>query len=784
MKKSFRTKKLTALFLCFALLFPLCSIGAFGLELPKPKERPVIPYALRDCEETETFVRRLPGEEKDLDTIVFLAEEGKRAMYLFSEPVKYVDENGETVDKDLTLVKTDGGYTAKANDIALLLPERLSDGVSLSYNGNGFALRPTEGGEESAAELTKENTVLYPDAFGAETALRYTPVFSGFKEDILLYRNVGKSSFSFTLISDTLVPFTDEAGALFFCDRESGEPLFRADDILCHDAKDYCFTGTLTAEPAGEENTFLLTVSVDPAILDDPELAYPVTVDPSIWLYANTSPKKILDATVSTDSGFSTGTSTTLFADSYPNSYDGKKYMLVSFPGLYSFHEFLKTTGYEVIIAKLIMICSSKGASCNGTTSYLYTGPIWSESSPPASTGHSSPSSYTAAPNVGSYSPFDIRTLFSSTSMNMRKGVFIAAYNSSATGYINYYSTESAQKPYLAFTYKINQADGIVSDHLYVMRNQCSGNFAYFPVAGSYLRQALPSTVKEGGKEFSKILFYISYDTSTGCYYLTPYNGGYCIMPSGDYVIENGSGGYIAGDEGAGWYIRKTNDGYFQFIPEEEVYNLRMLGMGDGGDGDCLEMEEYGANTTSSKWSLFLAVNAKNINQGVDGLCPAASVLQALYGAGVAGQVSGGTDSEKIATLYSSTGNYDGGVRNTLNSYLGTDTYRCIHESSFDDASDYGEEMYNSLLAGYAPIIHCVLPEYLPYYNYHISDGHYITITAINIADKYSLIVNDCTFLTAYQGVSFVSAYQALMSTQGVATTIYHTYSKSDAYPS
>ncbi len=60
MKKLFYSKKLTALFLCFALLFPLCSIGAFGLELPKPEERPVIPYALRDCEETETFLRRLP----------------------------------------------------------------------------------------------------------------------------------------------------------------------------------------------------------------------------------------------------------------------------------------------------------------------------------------------------------------------------------------------------------------------------------------------------------------------------------------------------------------------------------------------------------------------------------------------------------------------------------------------------------------------------------------------------------------------------------------------------
>ncbi|MBQ2117498.1 MAG: hypothetical protein II192_00390, partial [Clostridia bacterium] len=474
--------------------------------------------------------------------------------------------------------------------------------------------------------------------------------------------------------------------------------------------------------------------------------------------------------------------------------------MIVSFPGLYSYIYFLKTTGYEVIIAKLIMICSSKGASCNGTTSYLYTGPIWSESSPPASTGHSSPSSYTAAPNVGSYSPFDIRTLFSSTSMNMRKGVFIAAYNSSATGYINYYSTESAQKPYLAFTYKINQADGIVSDHLYVMRNQCSGNFAYFPVAGSYLRQALPSTVKEGGKEFSKILFYISYDTSTGCYYLTPYNGGYCIMPSGDYVIENGSGGYIAGDEGAGWYIRKTNDGYFQFIPEEEVYNLRMLGMGDGGDGDCLEMEEYGANTTSSKWSLYLSANAKNIRQK-DCFCSAASALQVLYAMGRAGYVPGSTDDDKQESLYYGDGihtgtaqyewneqdqcyeyvAYDGLIVSTLNRYLPANRQASLKNDEFVAIQDdsFKSFVYHSILNSFPPICH-VNETYLPYYFEDYTYDHYFVIAGINIANQNDMFVNDCynhtTTLypnTVLNGVHFLSVQELQTARQGKGLICY-----------
>lgn len=768
MKQVFKSKKLTALFLCFALLFPLCSIGAFGLELPKPEERPVIPYALRDCEETETFRRRLPGEEKDLDTIVFLAEEGKRAMYLFSEPVKYVDENGETVDKDLTLVKTDGGYTAKANDIALLLPERLSDGVSLSYNGNGFALRPTEGGEESAAELTKENTVLYPDAFGAETALRYTPVFSGFKEDILLYRNVGKSSFSFTLISDTLVPFTDEAGALFFCDRESGEPLFRADDILCHDAKDYCFTGALTAEPTGEENAFLLTVSVDPAILDDPELSYPVTVDPSFSFYGNnTSPKGILDATLAVNSLYSSGTSTIAYADNYNSA--NRSYILVSFPVLETRHAFFRQIGATIESAILKMKCSSKGASCTGTEISLYIGSTWTEANIPTSTSHTSPYVDTAAPSVGSYSNFNLTSHFSSSTMNVNKGVFIRARSSASDGYIDYYTTESSSKPYLTIKYSVGQTTGIVSGHSYVLQNLTTKNFARLQYANSFVTCSDEHGVNAiNGAPLDQHLFTIVYDSYYGCYSIHKYGDEFCCWNGSTSGIYAGEDTFLDDDLNCGWYIiYDSSDGTYQFVPDG-YYSQSMSNV------NGLNLEINGNNSSGTNWwKVFLSVNAINIKQQQENSCSAASLLQLIYSTGMESVVSGSTVAEKEMALIPGLGlsRYWVGDPQTGHWYYppGNNEYvftflanhnlgHTYSRSPLGNSSNLATAIFNSLKYGSACVALCNAPYELGYYPSTYTDGHFICICGSNIANSAELLINDCTDWEAYNGLHIDTA--------------------------
>lgn len=45
------------------------------------------------------YVARLNSEEQSLSEVVLEKDDGTRALYLFSENVKYIDENGDVADK-------------------------------------------------------------------------------------------------------------------------------------------------------------------------------------------------------------------------------------------------------------------------------------------------------------------------------------------------------------------------------------------------------------------------------------------------------------------------------------------------------------------------------------------------------------------------------------------------------------------------------------------------------------------------------------------------------------
>lgn len=51
------------------------------------------------------YVARLNSEEQSLSEVVLEKDDGTRALYLFSENVKYIDENGDVADKSNNAVR-------------------------------------------------------------------------------------------------------------------------------------------------------------------------------------------------------------------------------------------------------------------------------------------------------------------------------------------------------------------------------------------------------------------------------------------------------------------------------------------------------------------------------------------------------------------------------------------------------------------------------------------------------------------------------------------------------
>lgn len=137
-------------------------------------------------------------EEETLSSYVFQNRDGSRTAYFLDDNVKFVDTDGITKEKDITLVSAKGGYSTRQNNVKLLLPSDPASGIRMQYDGHTVTLIPQGGTLRTAPQLVN-NSVRYGGYFGENTSLNYTPTLAGLKEDIVLSTYTGVNAFTFTL---------------------------------------------------------------------------------------------------------------------------------------------------------------------------------------------------------------------------------------------------------------------------------------------------------------------------------------------------------------------------------------------------------------------------------------------------------------------------------------------------------------------------------------------------------------------------------------------------------
>ncbi len=275
---------------------------------------------------------------EDLYSFTTLNEDDTLTLYMFSEPVKYVDKDTTAIkfiDNSIKAVETklpvssaelskigNSLYTAKsysntANFFRVDMPASINQGVSLSYGDLKFTLSPASA-SLSASTLKNathrgmtEQVVEYRNALGDGIHLQYVPINSGVKENIILDRYPGKNTFNFIFDAGGYYPVYTEGEAIPFVDPAADEIaliLGQADarDSYTGDETDGHFTlyNSLKVEDL-KNGKYALTVTIDNDFLTDPDTVYPVIIDPSFSIPNNT----VLDTTVysakSTSSSFS-----------------------------------------------------------------------------------------------------------------------------------------------------------------------------------------------------------------------------------------------------------------------------------------------------------------------------------------------------------------------------------------------------------------------------------------------------------------------------------------------
>lgn len=230
------------------------------------------------------YVARLNSEEQSLSEVVLEKDDGTRALYLFSENVKYIDENGDVAVKSNNAVRKGRAFVNEGNDVEIILPATLTAGIAVHSDELNITMKPLTdsiGRSLSTAVQTEEDTVLYSDVFDSSTDIEYTYTYSGVKENIILESYNGKNSFDYEVTTGGLTLYEDK-GTLLLAD-ENGEVKATLGEVIVFSADNKNNTfGKYTIKELEKNSRYKVTVSVDREYLTDPKTKYPVKIDPNL----------------------------------------------------------------------------------------------------------------------------------------------------------------------------------------------------------------------------------------------------------------------------------------------------------------------------------------------------------------------------------------------------------------------------------------------------------------------------------------------------------------------
>ncbi len=297
-------------------------------------------------------VNRLYSSEGNLSTVVYQNNDGTESIYLFSRPVKYIDETGKVSDKSSAITSIENitySYASLNNSIKTYFPKSILSGLKLQYKGYSITMSP-KSSSVSAPILVENNTIVYNNAFGRNTMISYKTKLNGVKEDIILIKYTNQNEFEFDLILTSLTPIQTE-NAWYLRDTNN-EIVASFGKVLIKDSAGKTIEGTMSIEETNTSGKYSLRISVPGDFLKSSDTQYPVYIDPTITIYEYETFYE--DGYIIRDTGLYSNSAAALAAES---SYDYHKLGYDSSTGatgkvIYKLYDFFGTNGrYRDIFA-------------------------------------------------------------------------------------------------------------------------------------------------------------------------------------------------------------------------------------------------------------------------------------------------------------------------------------------------------------------------------------------------------------------------------------------------
>lgn len=465
-------------------------------------------------------VYRLYSQEDDLNSAIFQNKDGSKTMYYFGEPIKYTAEDGTIQDKSNRIAtsadSSEDNYTyyTPQNDIQTFFPEVLGTGADVFLKAEGFQLSfsPVSQGAFAGTLTTTKgfDSIQYRDVFGKETVLKYTPLFSGLKEEIILQRPA-ENKIQFLLKTYEMeAVLTDNVISLF---SDGTRCVGEISKITIYDSSaipKVSADSTVTLTATDKKGEYLYTISLDQNFLLREDIEYPVYVDPTVTISSSGygTSKTILDTPV-----YSNVPSNCQGANIYnivgnanalSNNY-GVGRTLMKFPGLINHAIFQSISNSQVSSMKLHMYSSSGSVSQSSILVNHYTGSSWNETSTAYNNvswnGYGLLISSTSIGSGNQWVSFELKNAIPTWQNNVSaadRGVMLRNSNETSTSASKTLcSTESSYKPYVSLTWFGSDPAGISSGNIYRLRNTFSSRYLSAS-SPTYFQQAISMNTTRG----------------------------------------------------------------------------------------------------------------------------------------------------------------------------------------------------------------------------------------------------------------------------------------------
>lgn len=346
----------------------------------------------------QTHTERMYDKEDDLNTLIYLNNDGSETAYIFEEAVKYVDSNNNVKDKSNVISNNISNkkfiekyaYVNDKNDINSYFPKTLEKGTGVVLDSKTVSLEMYPNTNTKAnVKKQSESLVVYDDVFGKNIQLQYEPIFDGYKENIVL--NDDKVN-KFSFIIETEGTYLEKnCEAINIVDLESKETVAVINPIYVYDSLQgdtpegethYTFANSMEFSKLSDSK-YEIVVTVSQEFLSRSTTIYPVYVDPTVvTIDVDEGYRKgIEDLPLyngSAVAGVSAGANTAGIIG-YVDSTYGVGRMLMKFPSLKS--KVFMNSKHTIQMARLNLTDISGQSTSAYVTAYYYGGTPWTEES-------------------------------------------------------------------------------------------------------------------------------------------------------------------------------------------------------------------------------------------------------------------------------------------------------------------------------------------------------------------------------------------------------------------